>query len=49
MVGYWWWCSAGGGGRDRQGGSRNSCRSAIVRCVMCGEVGGEGNGEGGCD
>ena len=47
-----WRCSGGCGGGDRlcKGGSCNSCRSAIVKCMMCGEYGGEGGGDcvGGC-
>ena len=31
------------------GGSCNSCRSARVKCMMCGEGGGEGGGNGGGD
>ena len=29
------------------GGSCNSCRSARVKCMMCGEGGGEGGGDSG--
>ena len=32
-----------------KGGSCNSCRSAIVKHMMCGEYGVEGGGEGGGD
>ena len=31
------------------GGSCNNCRSAIVKCLMCGECSGKGGGEGGGD
>ena len=48
VVGYWWWCIGGGGGGDSlcKGGRCNSCRSARVKCLMCGEGGAEGGGDG---
>ena len=53
VVWWWWWNIGGGGGGDNRckGGSCNSCRRAIVKCKMCGENGGGGDGVfcGGCD
>ena len=48
MVVYWWCCIDGGGGGDSlfKGGRCNSCRSAIFKCLMCGEGGAEGGGDG---
>ena len=57
VVGYWWlfWGNGGGSGGDSIciGGSCNSCRSDIVRCILCGEDccrggGGDFGGYGGC-
>ena len=44
---WWWWQSGGSGGGDSlcKGSSCNSCRSAIVKCMLCG---GGGGGDG-CD
>ena len=51
VVVYLWWSSGGGGGGDIlfKGGSPNYCRSALVKCLMCGKGGGEGGGEYGGD
>ena len=50
---WWWWCHSGGGACGNslcKGGSRNSCRSAIVKCTIHGEGGDEGGGgDGGGD
>ena len=36
---WWWWGSGGGGGGDSlsKGSLGNSCLSAPVMCMMCGE------------
>ena len=39
VVGYWlwWWCSCGGcGDSPCKGDSFNTCRSDIVKCMLCG-------------
>ena len=53
-VGYWWlfWVNGGGSGGDSIciGDSGNSCKSDIVKCMLCGEDGccdGGGGGDGG--
>ena len=48
VVGYWWyWWRSGGGNSHCRGVSCNSCRSAIVKCMLCGEGRGGGVGGGG--
>ena len=51
VVLYWWWCSGGAGVCYIlcKGGSFNSCRSARVKCMMCGEGGAKGGAEGGAE
>ena len=50
-IGYmlWWWHMVGGNGGDSfcKGGSCNSFRTAIVRCMMCGEGSDDCDGDGG--
>ena len=53
LVGYWWWwwgsCGGGDGESLSKGGSCNSCMSALVMCMLCGEYFGEcGDDCGGC-
>ena len=49
LVGYWWWHCRGGSGGDSlcKGGSCNSCRSALFKCMMCDEGVGESCNYGG--
>ena len=38
LIGYWlWWWGSGGGGSLSKGSIGNSCMSALVMCMMCGE------------
>ena len=52
VVGYWlcWWQSGGSGVGDSpgKGSSRNSCSTAIVKCMLCGGVVGCGGIGGSC-
>ena len=54
---WWWWGNGGSGGESHcQGGRCNSCKNAIVECIISyehfgaggGDCGGGGGG-GGCD